>query len=105
MAELRIVVTTVPPDVADAIVDTLLGERLIACANMHDVRSTYEWKGERCRDTETVLTMETTRDRVALAIARLESLHPYECPKIVVLEPEQVNAAYASWAAAQTRPR
>lgn len=103
MVELRIVLTTVPQAAAETIVRTLVEERLAACGNLVAATSIYRWQGELCRDPETVVLMETTVDRVAALVSRLEVLHPYECPKIVVLAPEQVNAAYVAWAQASTR--
>jgi periplasmic divalent cation tolerance protein len=105
MAEILVVLTTVPPAAADPIVRTLVEERLVACGNVvPSVRSTYVWKGELCCDEESLVVMETPRDRVAAATERLRSLHPYECPKIVVLDPASVNDDYIAWAIAGTRP-
>ncbi|HET6585274.1 MAG TPA: divalent-cation tolerance protein CutA [Nannocystaceae bacterium] len=105
MAEIHVVITTVPPADADRIVRTLVQERLVACGNVVPaVRSTYVWKGELCSEEESLVVMETPRDRVTAATARLRMLHPYECPKIVVLDPEHVNDDYAAWAIASTRP-
>jgi len=105
MAEVRVILTTVPPADADRIVRTLVEERLVACGNVFPaVRSTYVWKGELCCDEEAFVVMETAVDRVSIATARLRMLHPYECPKIVVLDPDAVNDDYARWALANTRP-
>ena len=104
MAEIKILVTTVPPVDADRIVRTLVEERLVACGNVvPSVRSTYVWKGELCTEEESLVVMETPRDRVAPAIARLRLLHPYECPKIMVLDPVSVNDEYVAWAVASTQ--
>lgn len=105
MAEIHVVITTVPPTDADRIVRTLVEERLVACGNVVPaVRSTYVWKGELCSEEESLVVMETPRDRVAAATARLRMLHPYECPKILVVDPTSVNGDYAAWAIANTRP-
>jgi len=34
---------------------------------------------------------------VPQAVARLETIHGYDVPKIVVLDPEDVSPAYADW--------
>jgi periplasmic divalent cation tolerance protein len=105
MAEIKMLITTAPPVDADRIARTLVEERLVACGNVVPaVRSTYFWNGELCTDEESLVVMETPRDRVAAATARLRLLHPYECPKIVVLDPAAVNDDYVAWAIATTQP-
>ena len=105
MAEIELLITTVPPVDADRIVRTLVEERLVACGNVVPaVRSTYVWNGELVVDEESLVVMETPRDRVTAATARLRLLHPYECPKIVVLDPVSVNDEYVAWAIASTQP-
>ncbi len=105
MAELRIVITTLPESVAASVVETLVEEQLAACGNLVAARSIYRWRGEMCREPETLVVMETAATQAAALLARLETLHPYECPKILVLVPDQVNAAYLAWAEACTRAR
>ena len=104
MADIAVVITTVPPAEADRIVRTLVEERLVACGNIvPSVRSLYVWKGELCNEEEALVVMETPRDRLSAATARLRALHPYECPKILVLDPTTVNGDYLAWAIANTR--
>ena len=106
MAEIKLLITTVPPVHAERIVRTLVEERLVACGNIvPSVRSMYVWKGEMCNEEESLVVMETPRDRLVVATARLRMLHPYECPKIVVLDPVSVNDEYVAWAIASTQPQ
>jgi len=59
----------------------LLHEHLIACANVSaPMKSIYVWNGELCEDEERQIVMKTTRERVCLVEARMNTLHPYECP-------------------------
>jgi periplasmic divalent cation tolerance protein len=105
MAEVKILLTTLPPVDAERVVQSLVEERLVACGNIVPaVRSIYVWKGELCNDEESLVVMETPLDRVAAATARLRLLHPYECPKIVVLDPVSINDDYVAWAIASTQP-
>ncbi len=105
MGELRLLFVTAPEADAERIVQRLVEERLVACGNiLPGARSIYVWKGELCRDTEAVLLMETTAARLDDALARLRALHPYECPKLVVLDPIGVNDDYLAWALAAVGP-
>ena len=90
----------IPQAVAD-----LLEERLVACASiLPGVESVYRWEGRVECGRETVLLMETAEDRVEAAIARLEAIHPYDVPKIVVIDPEAADPDYVSWLRREVRP-
>lgn len=104
-AELRILITTCPPDQAESLLAAVLGERLVACGNIiPGVLSRYWWQGALCSDHEALVIMETAADRVAAAMTRLAALHPYEVPKIVALTPAEVHGPYLKWALGVTRP-
>ena len=101
---MRIILTTCSPDQADSIGMTLVREGLVACVNViPGVRAHYIWEGELCSEEEVMLMMETGADETDAAIARLTVLHGYDVPKIVVLEPEQVNDSYLAWVRGRTR--
>ncbi len=100
---IRVVLTTAPPDIAADLVRTLVAEGLVACGNIvPGVRSIYVWQGEVCDEAEAVILLETAGARVDATMQRLRALHPYECPKILALEPTAVLDAYAAWVLAET---
>lgn len=106
--ELAILYTTWP-DAASAqdAARVLLGERLIACANILGAStSIFEWEGAVQTETETVALFKTAADRAEAACARLIALHPYDEPCVVNLGPAREGGAdgFARWVAAQTRP-
>ncbi|MCB2072744.1 MAG: divalent-cation tolerance protein CutA [Novosphingobium sp.] len=71
-------------DSASAAANTLLDERLVACANMiPGMVSLFEWNGERDEARETGVVLKTNAVKLDRAIARLAELHPYEEPAIV----------------------
>lgn len=95
---IRLILCTCAPDQAEEIARTLVDERLVGCANLvPGVRSLYGWAGEIADDLETILLMETTPERLDEAMGRLRELHRYEVPKLLVLAPTEVNAAYEAW--------
>lgn len=86
------------PEKAADLARILVEERLAACVNLvPQVRSIYRWKGQICDDSEVLLVMKTRRDRVAALEARLEALHPYEVPELVILPILAGNPAYLRW--------
>ncbi len=94
----RLVLTTAPPDVAQEIAHTLVEERLAACVNLvPGVRSVYRWQGAVQDDPETLLVIKTTPEALSRLEPRLATLHPYEVPEHVVLEPAAVAGPYLAW--------
>lgn len=86
------------PEKAADLARILVEERLTACVNLvPQIRSIYRWKGQICDDSEVLLVMKTRRDRVAALEARLEALHPYEVPELVILPILAGNPAYLRW--------
>ncbi len=102
---MRVIFATCSASEADDLADRLVEERLVGCVNvLPGVRSIYRWQGEICRDEEVVLLMETSDARVDAATERLRELHGYEVPKIIVIDPERCDDAYAAWLAEMTEP-
>jgi periplasmic divalent cation tolerance protein len=102
---LRLIVCTAPAERAHELARALLEARLIGCANLIPaVRSLYWWQGAIQDDAEVVMLMETPAERAAEAVAALERAHPYSVPKILVIEPEQVNLPYLDWLRREADP-
>lgn len=91
---------------ARSIARTLVGERLVACANIVDpMQSIYWWQGEVVEDSETVLVLKTAANRVPQAIARVHELHDYDLPCIVELPLARGYPAYLDWIVAEASGR
>ena len=75
----------------------LLDRRLIACANIHESRSLYFWKGELADEKELILMCKTTVSRADAAERAIRDMHSYEIPCILRLEPAKVNDDYTKW--------
>ena len=98
--------TTLPDmEAARKMAETLVKERLAACANLFPgMRSVYEWKGALAFDGEVAAIFKTTPERAPAAQARIAALHPYEVPAILRLPVEHVNAPYLDWLRERTTP-
>ena len=98
MTNLILVLTTMPDDHrADALARTLVDERLAACVNVTaPMRSTYRWKDAVEVEAERQLVIKTTKARLSTLQARLQSLHPYELPELIVVDAEG-SGPYADW--------
>lgn len=63
---------------AQRIVDSLLEQKLIACAEFLEVTSKYHWKGDIKDDKEIRLIMETAEHLFDTIEAEVRKLHSYE---------------------------
>jgi periplasmic divalent cation tolerance protein len=74
------------PDAASAerAADILLGEGLIACANiLPGMQSRSIWRGERTAGIETGVLFKTSCVLLEKLVARIAALHPYDEPAIL----------------------
>ena len=100
MPDVVIVLTTFPadPNGAQVFARALVEDGLAACVNVHQpMTSIYRWEGKVEDALEHQLTIKTTPARVAALIARIEELHPYDVPEILVLPIADGGTAYVQW--------
>jgi len=94
------VYVTAPPDAAETIARTVVEERLAACVNRLDCRSTYRWEGEvHADEAEEVLLAKTTAERLPALTDRIEELHPYEVPCVETFAADEATDPFAEWVA------
>jgi periplasmic divalent cation tolerance protein len=101
----RVVLCTVPSEeIGVQIAQTLLAERLVACVNiLPGVRSLYRYKGKLEDDSELMLVIKTTDDRVSTVIKRVPELHPYEVCEVIALDVSAGSQPYLDWIVGETR--
>jgi len=98
-----VMVTVGELDEAERVADALVGERLAACCCLLPrVRSVYRWKGEICRDEETVMLIKTRRERFAALRDRVIEMHSYEVPEVIALPIVAGHIPYLEWLRAET---
>lgn len=95
----RIVLVTAPDlEVASRLGRALVEERLAACVNLvPGLRSIYRWEGQIEEAAEVMLVVKTRQERCEALAARVEALHPYELPEVVVLPIEGGGDRYLAW--------
>ena len=83
---------------AKTLARTLLGERLIACANvMPGVASLYRWEGAIQESAEAVLIAKTQAVHVDAVVEHVKALHSYGCPCVVALPVVGGNPEFLAW--------
>ncbi len=91
-------VTTTNKAEAERIAQTLLEEKLIACANIvSPVTSLFHWQGKIDKAEECLVIMKSRRDLFAPLALRLKGLHSYEVPEILAVPIVEGSEAYLSW--------
>ena len=102
--EYAIVLTTLPPDHdAAAFARALIEERLAACVNIQsEMESVYWWKGRIERDRERQIVIKTRAARIDALVRRVEQLHPYEVPEVLVIPVLAGSEKYLGWVSGET---
>lgn len=102
---MKIVLCSAPVEAAHNLASTLVAERVAACVSVvGGVSSVYRWEGEVERAGESLLVAKTSDAAVSALTERIAQIHPYSVPEIVVVDVLHVNASYAAWVDAETRP-
>lgn len=99
MSELRVVLCTFPDaGEAERVGRQLVDQRLAACVNLlPGVRSIYRWKDQVETDSEVLAVIKTTAGGLPALEAELTTLHAYELPEFIALDPASVGQAYGAW--------
>mmetsp|Transcript_16486 Transcript_16486/g.46490 ORF Transcript_16486/g.46490 Transcript_16486/m.46490 type:complete len:133 (-) Transcript_16486:93-491(-) len=88
---------------AETIAETLVGEKLIACANvLGKGKSIYEYKGEMHKDEEHYMLLKTRKDLVPTVIARVVDLHSYDVPCVVEVPVQSGHGPFIDYVRTQT---
>jgi len=83
---------------ARRIADSLLDERLVACASIiAGAQSRYWWKGKIETATEALLIMKTRAPFVRAVTKRVVFLHSYDVPEVIALPVVAGSAPYLKW--------
>lgn len=102
--DVRLVITTCPDGgTGEAIVRTLVQERLAACGNIiADMRSIFWWQGRVDTEAECLVLLKTRASLLDQLARRLDELHPYDVPELLAMEVDRGAIAYLDWVVEET---
>jgi periplasmic divalent cation tolerance protein len=99
-AYIIVMVTTASKQEAEKIAQSVLKERLIACANIiGPVSSFFHWSGKMEKAEEYLIFMKSRKDLFEKLAETVKALHSYEVPEIIVLPIVEGSKAYLDWLA------
>jgi periplasmic divalent cation tolerance protein len=93
-----VLVTTANKSEAEKISETLLREKIIACANIiNPVTSFFHWQGKVDKCEECLVVMKSRRDLFSELAQQVKRLHSYEVPEVLAFPIVDGSEAYLKW--------
>jgi periplasmic divalent cation tolerance protein len=93
-----VLVTTANKEEAEKIVQKLLEDKLIACANILDhVTSHFHWLGKIDCAEECLVVMKSRLDLFKALMKCVKGLHSYDVPEVLALPIVAGSEAYLGW--------
>jgi len=90
-------------EIAEAISEKLVNDRIAACSNLfQEINSCYHWQGEIETTTEIPLLVKTRESLFNSVCKIVSAMHPYETPCILGMPIEFINDDYRNWVYAET---
>lgn len=98
MKKYCIVFTTFPNETdANKIIDYVLENKMVACAQTLNINSHYIWKNEICHGGEILVLFKTSWDLYNALESKIKEMHPYEVPEIIAVDIEKGLNSYTKW--------
>ncbi|XP_052221741.1 protein CutA homolog isoform X2 [Dreissena polymorpha] len=90
---------TVPSmDVGKKLAHGIVQRRLAACVNIiPSVTSVYEWEGKVNEDSELILMIKTSSEKIPDLSKYVRENHPYDCAEVISAKIEDGNEPYLKW--------
>ena len=93
-----VLITTSNKQEAEKIVQHVLNDKLIACANIvGPVTSIFRWSGNFERAEEYLVLMKSRKDLFERLVEAVKTTHGYEVPEILALPIVEGSADYLEW--------
>jgi len=98
-SQYKLCLTTVDnQSIAREIAQKLLQQKLVACVNIsNQMTSMYHWQGDIVEESEFLLLMKTSSQKLDELQDTLLQLHPYDVPEFIILEIEGGSSDYLNW--------
>jgi periplasmic divalent cation tolerance protein len=93
-----VVFITTPAGEGERIASLIVEKKLGACVNVvKDISSLYWWKGNIEKDSESLLVVKTSLEKLPQLTEEVKKVHPYTVPEIIALPIIGGNEDYLNW--------
>jgi periplasmic divalent cation tolerance protein len=92
-----VITTTASLDDAEAIIQPLLSEQLVACVQVFPITSYYTWKGKQAKEPEHILFIKALSRHYPEIQRSIAEHHKYETPEIIQIPIAAGSDAYMAW--------
>lgn len=96
-----VLTTTDKITIAKRITKTLLDQKLIACASIIPMESSYWWKGKIANEKEFQLVLKTKAENYEKIEKLIKKLHTYDLPEIISINIAKAGKDYLAWIASE----
>jgi len=97
-----VITTTDNEENAQLITRTLLEEELVACVQAFRITGSYRWKGQIVTAEEIRLDIKTKVSLFSRVKERIETLHTYDVPEILMYLMDDAKFDYLRWIEKET---
>ncbi len=97
MAIILVLTTTDKKSIAKKITKSLLDQKLIACASIIPMESSYWWKGKIVNAKEFQVILKTKKENFEKVEKLIKKLHTYDLPEIISINVEKAGKDYIKW--------
>jgi len=95
----RLIFVTAPSiEMARHVAEQILERKLAACVNLvPGLESHYWWEGKLEKAAEVQLIIKSSAEHFEMLSEIIQLHHPYDCPEIIAIAPEEMSPAYRAW--------
>ncbi|RBQ28009.1 divalent-cation tolerance protein CutA [Aliarcobacter vitoriensis] len=81
-------------DEAKNIAKALLESKLVACVQLFEIESIYNWEDKLCCQNETLLNIKTKKVNFSKIKSKILELHSYDVPEIIEIDISNISEDY-----------
>lgn len=95
---IQVFVSCASRDEAKSLVDSLLNDQIIACAQiLPAIESFYRWQGQIESANEVLLLLKTQQVHFKAIVKTIKKVHSYETPEVIAVPVVAGLPEYLSW--------